>query len=160
MVSPYNNVKKQLFILMISLAIGCKNDVTPPRPVSQGTVKKIISGPTIKVNDPVLCYGSTAGILPYFYMLLQTQNFSSAIGITDPRSMQRLGRERVMKFYRGIDVSYSPKLLSIIRFGCDSAQLRYRVRAFATARFATIRTVLVHDSVKLVLPQRLGTFLR
>lgn len=156
---PYINMKKLIPILIVALAIGCKHGTMPAGP--QASVINVAKPdrPQVIYNHEVLCYGSTAGILPYFYSLLRAQNFDDAVKITDPASVRRHGKDRVMAFYKKIDISYTPKLLSIVRYGGDSARLRYKVRRFATSRFIDITTV-TRDSVKVVLPNTLADFLK
>lgn len=152
-------MKMPICIMITALAVGCGHDLTPAGPASNVTEENTAARPAIIYNDEVLCYASTQGILPYLFSLLRAQAYDDAIKITDPGSLRRHGKDQVRRFYEAIDVSYTPKLLSIVRYGGDSARLRYKVWRYATARFIDITTV-TQDSVKIVLPTRLEDFLK
>ena len=109
------------------------------------------------VDNPTLIGGNGFGAM--FITLVKTQLYDLLLKLTAKGTVKRYGKERLLAFYRGIRVAYKLKQVSASIHG-DTTTVNYTTTEYATARIKMFLLVVEQDTVRLVLPKDLKTFLK
>ena len=111
------------------------------------------------VNSPTMFGGGTGGFGPAFLSMIKTQQYDLLLKFTAKGSIQKYGAPKILDFYKSIKMAYTLKQVSASVKG-DTTRINYTTTEYATARIKTFVVVVEADSVRLVLPGDLRTFLR
>jgi hypothetical protein len=87
-------------------------------------------------ENPVLFYGSTFG--EYFQRLHKQGKYTEMLEVTSSTTIKKFGRDRLLRFYKEMEFSYTLKLKSM-----NSCTLFYE-----TVIFGTKRTLKFHFSLE------------
>jgi hypothetical protein len=103
------------------------------------------------MSNPVLIYGSNIGTL--FKTYYKVGDFNSMIRYTDKATIERYGRDSLMKIYRKLNLGYDIQLKSMTSEG-NVKILHYESSTFATKGVRRLHVVIEDDTARIV-PQNL-----
>ena len=103
------------------------------------------------MSNPVLIYGTNIGSL--FKTYYKVGDFNAMIRYTDKATIERYGRDSLMKIYRKLNLGYDIKLKNMTSEG-DRKILHYESNTFATKGIRRLHVVIENDTARIV-PQNL-----
>jgi hypothetical protein len=103
------------------------------------------------MSNPVMIYGSNIGSL--FKTYYKVGDFNAMIRYTDKATIERYGRDSLMKIYRKLNLGYDIKLKSMTSEG-NVKILHYESSTFATKGVRRLHVVIEDDTARIV-PQNL-----
>ena len=156
-------MKKLIFISVISLSFfSCEEKSTVETTAlemqknarfEEGSLPKV--DPTM--STPEFFLGSGFG--PGFMSFIRTRNFDLALQFTSKESIDKHGRDNILKKYENLKIDYNLIRTSKEEVGGKTI-LRYKTNEYATSKFKDFTVVVENDSCKLVLPDNIEDFLK
>jgi hypothetical protein len=145
-------------ILFVSLFLGCKaKDAEKPVFVKEIRPEEIVLKP---YSNPTMILGSSFG--NYFQSLYRLNDYKKMMDFTSEISIKKFGKALILRYYKEkLKMNFAlGKLTAMQKIGDTTILIYSKATEFATRRKIVLNTVLENDTVKMILPYKLESFLK
>lgn len=145
---------KPLFFIYLCVIVYFCSCEPPQKTYSQNNIESVPFEESYSEpwNNPVLIQGSSFG--HYFQQLYKQGQFEKMVQMTSQKSIEKYGRDSVLKYYKNIDFGYKMKLKSQT-INNNITTLNYESIIMGTTKITRLDVVVENDTCRLLLDNTL-----
>jgi hypothetical protein len=140
-----------MILSFVSLIYSCRNEESsqkiPEELISETPPKTEIKPGKADLSNPVLMYGTDIGTL--FKTYYKVGDFASMLRYTDKGTVQRYGKDSLMKIYRKLDLGFDMRLKNMTVEGNEKI-LHYETQIQATKEVKRLHVVIEDDTARII----------